>query len=328
MQADIRRIELAAQRAASLTRQLLIFARRDAAKPQDTDLDNVITEISELLSASVGESIQLRLDRATTPAVTRADRSHLEQVLLNLAVNARDAMPGGGTLTIATGAADLDEAYCAAHPDARPGHYVMLAVSDTGTGMSPQVAARIFEPFFTTKAAGRGTGLGLSTVYGIVARTGGSISVQSGKDAGTTFRVYLPAAAAPAPAAPASVGPAGGRRILVVDDEPAIAAIVSRILTENGYSVIEAHGGEEVMSMASSPDFDIDLLLTDSLQPQASGTDFAGRLSELKPGLRILHMTGDGTTQPTTEHGTEAAAVIAKPFTAQTLLEKVHAVLG
>jgi PAS domain S-box-containing protein len=329
MQADIRRIELAAQRAASLTRQLLIFARRDAAKPQDTDLDNVITEISELLSASVGESIQLRLDRATTPAVTRADRSHLEQVLLNLAVNARDAMPGGGTLTIATGAADLDEAHCAAHPDARPGHYVTLTVSDTGTGMSPQVAARIFEPFFTTKAAGRGTGLGLSTVYGIVARAGGSISVQSGKDAGTTFRVYLPAAAAaPAPAAPASVGPAGGQRILVADDEPAIAAIVSRILAENGYSVLEAHGGEEVMSIASSPGFDIDLLLTDSLQPRASGTDFAGRLSELRPGLRILHMTGDGTAQPTAEHGTEEVAVIAKPFTAQTLLEKVHAVLG
>ena len=327
MQADIRPIELAAQRAARLTRQLLIFAKRDSAQPQDTDLDKVIREISELLSASVGGSIELRFDQSMTPPVIKADRSHLEQVLLILAANARDAMPGGGTLTIATGAADLDETYCAAHPDAKPGRYAMLTVSDTGTGMSPQVAAHVFEPFFTTKPAGRGTGLGLSTVHVIVTRAGGSIDVQSEKDAGTTFRVYLPAAATPAPAAPASAGLAGGQRILVVDDEPAILAIVSRILTKNGYSVLEAHSGEEAVSVASSHNFDVDLLLTDSLLPHASDAGFAERLAQMKPGLRILRMTGDGTAQLTARHGMEEVAIITKPFTPQALLEKVHTVL-
>jgi PAS domain S-box-containing protein len=327
IQADIRPIELAAQRAARMPRQLLIFAKRDSGQPQDTDLDKVITEITQLLAASVGGSIELRFDQTVTPPVVKADRSHLEQVLLNLAVNARDAMPGGGTLTIATGTADLDETYCAAHQDAKPGHYVTLTVSDTGTGMSPEVAARIFEPFFTTKAAGRGTGLGLSTVYGIVTRAGGRVTVQSEQDAGTTFRVYLPAATS-APPAPASAGPAGGQRILVVDDEPAITTIVSRILTKNGYSVLEAHSGEEAMSMASSRDLGVDLLLTDSIPPQASGPGLAERLTEMKPGLRILHMTGDGTTQLAAEEGTDQVAVITKPFTPQTLLEKVHAILG
>jgi PAS domain S-box-containing protein len=329
MLADIRPIELAAQRAARLTRQLLIFAKRDSAQPQDTDLDNVIGEMTELLAASVGGSIELRFDQAITPPVVKADRSHLEQVLLNLATNARDAMPQGGTLTIATGAAELDEAYCAARQHATPGHYVTLTVSDTGTGMSPEVAARIFEPFFTTKDAGRGTGLGLSTVYGIVTRCGGSISVQSERDAGTTFRVYLPAAARPTPAtpaAPASADTAGGKRILVVDDEPTILSMVSRILAKDGYSVLEAHSGKEAMSMASSPDFAVDLLLTDSLLPHDAG--FAERFAELKPGLRILRMTGDGTAQLTAEHSTEEVAIITKPFTSQALLEKVHAVLS
>jgi two-component system cell cycle sensor histidine kinase/response regulator CckA len=262
-----------------------------------------------------------------TPQVIRADRSHLEQVLLNLAVNARDAMPGGGMLTIATDAADLDQAYCATHPDAKPGHYVMLTVSDTGTGMSPEVAARIFEPFFTTKPAGRGTGLGLSTVHGIVTRSGGSISVQSEQDTGTTFRIYLPAETS-GPAAPASAARACGQRILVVDDEPAILATVSRILTKNGYSVLEAHGGAEAISIASSQGFDIDLLLTDSLLPQSSDARFAEHLTRMKPGLRILHMTGDGTAQLTARYGPGEVGVVTKPFTAQTLLEKVQAALS
>jgi two-component system cell cycle sensor histidine kinase/response regulator CckA len=327
MQADIRGIEQAAQGAARLTRQLLIFARRDSSRPQYTDLDHIIAEISELLSASVGGNIELRFSRAVTPQVIRADRSHLEQVLLNLAANARDAMPGGGMLTIATDAADLDQAYCATHPDAKPGHYVMLTVSDTGTGMSPEVAARIFEPFFTTKPAGRGTGLGLSTVHGIVTRSGGSISVQSEQDTGTTFRIYLPAETS-GPAAPASAARACGQRILVVDDEPAILATVSRILTKNGYSVLEAHGGAEAISIASSQGFDIDLLLTDSLLPQSSDARFAEHLTRMKPGLRILHMTGDGTAQLTARYGPGEVGVVTKPFTAQTLLEKVQAALS
>jgi CheY-like chemotaxis protein len=263
----------------------------------------------------------------TLPTIT-ADRSHLEQVLLNLTVNARDAMPRGGTLTIGTAATELDQAYCCAHPEATPGHYVELAVSDTGTGMRPDVAARIFEPFFTTRAIGHGLGIGLSIVHGVVTQAGGSINVQSETGSGTVFRLYLPAAAPPAaaPAAPDDPGRLDLKSILVVDDEPAILELVSRILTKNGYSVLEAHSGEEALSVASTHDFD--LLLTDSLMPQMSGPELVERFAEIKPGLRVLHMSGYSVGQLNTVlTGHRSGAILDKPFTPQTLLEKVRAAL-
>jgi len=329
IQADIQQIELAAQRAARLTRQLLIFSKRSTAKPQDMNLNEVIDDVRQLLLSGLGPGIELRFDmEGALPAIT-ADRSHLEQVLLNLTVNARDAMPRGGTLTIGTAATELDQAYCRAHPGATPGHYVELAVSDTGTGMSPDVAARIFEPFFTTRAFGQGLGIGLSIAHGVVTQAGGSIDVQSEVGSGTVFRLYLPAAAVPAavtPAAPDGPGPLDLKWILVADDEPAVLDIVSRVLTKNGYSVLRAHSGEEALSVGSAHDFD--LLLTDSLMPQMSGPELVERFAEIKPGLRVLQMSGYSVGELNAELPRQSnGAILHKPFTPQTLLERVRAVL-
>jgi two-component system cell cycle sensor histidine kinase/response regulator CckA len=259
-----------------------------------------------------------------------ADRGQIGQVLLNLAVNARDAMPEGGALTIGTGLADLDAGYARLHPDVSPGRYVQLTVSDTGAGMSAEVAARIFEPFFTTKPLGHGTGLGLSTVHGIVTQAGGSVNVESAEDKGTTFRIYFPAVSADAPAVPLVPPPGAGEyetTILVVDDEPAVLAVTARILRKNGYATLEAGGHEKALSLAASQDFQ--LLLTDSVMPGMSGATLSERIAEFKPGVPVLHMSGynAGTLSPERIREGELAFV-QKPFTAQALLDKVRAVLG
>jgi PAS domain S-box-containing protein len=326
--ADVEQIQIAAERAARLTKQLLIFGRRETIQPETLDLNAIVADIHNLLSRSIGEHINLIVEPASNISAILADRGQIEQVLVNLAVNARDAMPRGGTLTIETNAAELDDGYTRLHPDISPGHYVELAVSDTGTGMSQDVAGHIFEPFFTTKPAGEGTGLGLATVYGIVVAAGGSMSVYSEEGIGTTFRLYFPATDTPASTAHAgAAAPRGqGQTILVVEDDPAVLEITSRILRHNGYVVREAATFEEAIAHAAAHDFQ--LLLTDSVMPEMSGRTLAERVEELKPGRAVLYMSGysPGVIGPQRilEHG---VALIQKPFNQRALLEKVHAVL-
>jgi K+-sensing histidine kinase KdpD len=281
--ADVEEIRAAAEWGARLTRQLLIVGRREAICPEILDLNAIVADIRDLLSRSIGEHVELAVRSAPLPMI-RADRGQIEQVLLNLAVNARDAMPTGGALTIVTRIADLDDGYIRLHPDANHGRHVELSVSDTGTGMAPGVAAHIFEPFFTTKPKGEGTGLGLATVYGIVTEAGGSISVYSEVGIGTTFRVLLPAAeelAAQANTPVAGYVEGRGETILVVEDEPAMMEVTARILRRHGYSVVEATTGPEAIALATESA--VRLLLTDSVMPQMSGRDLAERIRGLRP---------------------------------------------
>ena len=325
--ADAGHIQAATRRAGALTRQLLIFTEREVTQPEVLDLNVVIDEIRDLLSTSIGPHVDLRIDPAAHLPAIRADRGEVGQVLLNLAVNARDAIPDSGILTIGTSLSALDDDYARLHPGVSPGRYVELTVTDTGTGITAEVAARIFEPFFTTRPVGQGTGLGLSTVHAIVTQAGGSVTVEPGQGTGTTFRLYFPAidVAVGAPdAAP------GGRphqaTILVVDDEPAVLEVTGRILRKNGFTTLEAGTYEQALSLAASRDFQ--LLLTDTVMPGMTGATLAERITEMKPGMPVLHMSGysAGLLNPESIRDGELA-YIQKPFTAPALLEKVHAVL-
>ena len=277
VRADVEQIQAAAQRAARITRQLLIVGRRETAQPEALGLNAVVADTHDLLSGALGAGIELRVDAAADLPTIEADRGQVEQVLLNLAFNARDAMPQGGTLTIETSLAELDERHARLDPGVSPGRYVELAVSDTGTGMSEEVKAHIFEPFFTTRPVGQGTGLGLAIVYAVVTGAGGSISVVSEEGTGTTFRLLFPAAGAAAPATSAAAAPdvrGTGETILVVDDEPPVLELTSRILRQHGYATLEAGTFEEALSLAAS--CNLQLLLTDSVMPHMSGAG-AGR---------------------------------------------------
>jgi two-component system, cell cycle sensor histidine kinase and response regulator CckA len=330
VRADAGQILAAAQRAEALTRQLLIFSRREVTQPEALDLNLIVADIRSLLSTSLGARAELRVDpESHLPAIV-ADRGQVGQVLLNLTANARDAMPQGGTLTIGTSHAELGGEYARLHPGVVPGCYVQLTVSDTGTGMSAEVAARIFEPFFTTKPLGEGTGLGLSAVHGIVTQAGGSVTVDSEEGTGTTFRLYFPAIGAAAPATSAGAAPGVlGREgtILVVDDEPSVLEVTSRILRQNGYTTIEAGTYEEALSAASSQD--LQLLLTDCLMPGMSGATLAERIGELRPGVPVLYMSGYSAGMLSAERIRDGElAFVHKPFTAQALLDKVRAALS
>jgi two-component system, cell cycle sensor histidine kinase and response regulator CckA len=326
---DAEQIQAAARRAAELTRQLLTFARQEETQPEMLDLSAIITGLRDLVCTSIGAGIELRISPAADLGAVMADRGQMERVVLNLAVNARDAMPEGGTLTIATGVTELGGEYARLYPGARPGRYAELTVTDTGTGIPADVAARMFEPFYTTKGAGEGTGLGLSTVYGIVTRAGGTIGVDSAEGTGTTFRVYLPCTGAPAPAAPQHAAPGAGGKggtILIVDDEPAMLEVASRILRKNGYATLEAGTCQEALALASSADFQ--LLLTDSVMPGMSGPTLADRIAGVRPGLPVLHMSGNSAgvlSQDRIRDG--ELAFVQKPFSAHDLLEKVSAAL-
>jgi signal transduction histidine kinase len=331
--ADVEQIRAAAERAAQLTRQLLIFGRREKVKVEALDLNVVVADVRSLLARCIGEDVKLVVRPADSLPAVRADRGQIEQVLVNLAVNARDAMPDGGTLTIEPGAVELDEDYACRHPGVRPGHYVALSVSDTGTGMSPDVAARIFEPFFTTKPQGKGTGLGLATVYGIVAEAGGSLSVCSEQGAGTTFRAFFPAAegqatAAMTPAvAVASRDRGRGRTILVVEDEPAVLEVTARILRRSEYSVLTASTESQALSLAADHEFD--LLLTDLVMPQISGLELARHIRQLRPEAAVLFMSGYSQDALGPRGALDKGIVLVqKPFTAQALLESVDAVIA
>jgi PAS domain S-box-containing protein len=329
--ADVSEIRQAAARAAQLTRQLLAFSRKQVLQPRALDLNGVVTGIEKMLTRLLGETISVRTKLSPSLGTVRADPGQLEQVLMNLAVNAGDAMPHGGELTIETSEVELDEEYAREHVDAVPGRYVMLAVHDAGVGMEPATQARLFEPFFTTKGPGKGTGLGLSTVYGIVKQSGGHIWVYSEIGQGTTFKVYLPRIDAPAdimPRSPQEAAKRGTETILVVEDADLLRALARRVLEGFGYTVLTAHGGQEALAMAEAHPGPVHLLLTDVVMPEMGGAELAKRLAARRAEILVLYMSGY-TDDAIVRQGVldEGVAFIQKPFTAESLVRRVREVL-
>jgi PAS domain S-box-containing protein len=328
---DICGIQKAGMHAAGLTRQLLAFSRKQIIEPTLLDVNVVVTELRAMLGRLIGEDVKVVLSLRSALALVKADRGQLEQIILNLAVNARDAMPGGGTLTIETANVDLDEHYPKTHLAAKPGPYVALIISDTGTGMTPQVQARLFEPFFTTKEVGKGTGLGLATVHGIVMRSGGSVNVYSEVGKGTSFKVYFPCADAgekirevPPPVARRH---AGAETVLIVEDAEGLRALAKRLLERQGYTVLVAAQADEATQLFDrNPS--IDVLLTDVVMPGSSGPELSKRLVERRPSLRVIYMSGY-TEEAIVQHGVvnPGIAFLHKPFTSETLGAKIREVL-
>jgi two-component system cell cycle sensor histidine kinase/response regulator CckA len=328
---DLRHVRSAADRAINLTRQLLTFTRGDTIQPQDVDLNAGLAEVHAMLGRTIGEHINLIMVPSEAPIMVHADPGQLQQILLNLAINARDAMPDGGTLVLEANTATLDGGELDMQPPMPAGTYARLLVSDTGEGMTADVAAHIFEPFYTTKPRGKGTGLGLSTVYGIVAEAGGSINVYSEPGVGTTFRIYLPIATASGAAVPALLRqdappPGAGRTILVVEDEPALARVVTRILANGGYHVLTATGGRQALNLFRQ--HACDALLTDVIMPEMSGRRLAEIIHEADPALPVLYMSGYSNGLLGSTHVLDGdIAFIEKPFTAHDLLHKIAEVL-
>jgi len=329
---DLDEIRKAAKRAADLTRQLLAFSRQQVLAPQVLDVNALLTNLEKLLRRLIGEHIELRTALAPNVGAVQADPGQLEQVIVNLAVNARDAMPQGGQLTIETANAELDEAYAAEHFPARPGSYVLLAVTDTGTGMDAQTKSHIFEPFFTTKEKGKGTGLGLATVYGIVKQSDGYIWVYSEPGHGTSFKIYLPRVAeAPGPARPGfelSASVRGSETVFVVEDDEMVRALIRRMLETRGYTVLLAPHGDEALQLLERHPGRVDLLMTDVVMPGMSGRDLADRVAERRPGIKVLYLSGY-TDDAIVRHGVlePGIAFLQKPFSADALARKVREVL-
>jgi PAS domain S-box-containing protein len=329
---EVEEIRKAAVRAADLTRQLLAFSRQQVIAPTVLNPNDVVANLDKLLRRLLGEDVELRAVLASDLQTVKADPSQLEQVLLNLAVNARDAMPNGGKLTIETQNVELDQEYARGHLSAQPGPYVMLAVSDTGVGMDAATQARIFEPFFTTKEKGKGTGLGLATVYGIVKQSGGWIWVYSEPGHGTTFKVYLPRVGeAAAPAAPSLTPPAslrGSETILVVEDDEMIRNLVQKVLRANGYTVLVAANGGDAERVSGQHEGPIHLLMTDVVLPGLNGREVARRVVAARAGIRVLYLSGY-TDDAIVHHGVLESGVefLQKPFTPAVLGRKVREVL-
>ena len=328
---DLDEIHAAAGRGAGLTRQLLAFARRDVIRPRVLSINDLVTEINQLLHRTLGEHIQLTTNLAGDLSPVLADPGQIEQILVNLAVNARDAMPTGGTLTIETATTDVDEAYAAPRQDLRPGRYTSIKVSDTGTGIPPDIISRVFEPFFTTKPQGQGTGLGLATAYGIATQAGGTIRIYSEPGLGTTIIVLLPITEnTPSGEQPPAPEPeqGGGRVILIVEDEPVLRQVTRRILDRNGYRTLTAATGPEAIDLLTSHDSDIALLLTDVVMPQMMGNEVAEHAHARQPGLPVLYMSGY-TRGVLSTQGILGPDVnlIGKPFTAKELLTKLSDIL-
>src|SRR2546421_3075940 len=330
---DLEDIRKAAKRAADLTRQLLAFSRQQVLAPQVLDVNELVANMEKLLRRLIGEDVELRTALASGLGAVKADPGQLEQVIVNLAVNARDAMPQGGRLTIETGNVELDQAYAEQHFPAQPGPYVLLAVSDTGTGMDAATLSRIFEPFFTTKEKGKGTGLGLATVYGVVKQSGGYIWVYSEPGQGTSFKVYLPRVAeAPEPARPdvAAAAPLrGSETVLLVEDDEMVRNLTRRMLAGRGYTVLTASRGEDAMGVVERHAGSIDLLVTDVVMPGMSGRALAQRLLAMRPGLKVLYLSGY-TDDAIVHHGMlePGVAFLQKPFSADVLARKVREVLA
>jgi signal transduction histidine kinase len=327
-----REISGASERAASLIHQLLAFGRRQIMVPRVLDPSGVIADLAPLIRRTVGEHIEFRTIAPSAELRVRVDPTQLEQVLINLVANARDAMPSGGQLTIEVGAVELDEGYATSHPEVVPGPHVMIAISDTGAGMADEVRERVFEPFFTTRGEGGGTGLGLATVYGIVKQSGGSINVYSEVGRGTVFKVYLPQVTEPlevvARPAEARGDLTGTETILLAEDDAALRAFGVITLTRAGYTVIEADGGAAALVQATRHEGTIDLLVTDVVMHGMSGHDLATELQGRQPALRVLYVSGYAENT-IVHHGVLDAdvAFLAKPFTPTALLRKVREVL-
>ncbi|MBI4483969.1 MAG: response regulator [Acidobacteria bacterium] len=325
-------IRKAGHRAASLTHQLLAFSRQQILEPKVLDLNAIVVEMEKMLRRLIGEDIELACALAPDLGRVKADSGQIEQVIMNLAVNARDAMPQGGKLTIETANVELDEAYARNHVAVRPGAYVLLAVSDTGCGMDKEVQSHLFEPFFTTKEPGEGTGLGLSTVYGIVKQSGGNIWVYSEPGHGATFKIYLPAVeevvavASPEGARPLAMG--GSETILLAEDDEPVRNLARQILEMHGYTVLEAQNGREALEICKRHEGPIHLMVTDVVMPQMSGRDLADRAAQLRPGIKLLYLSGY-TGKAIVQHGVlePGVAFLQKPFTPDALARKVREVL-
>jgi PAS domain S-box-containing protein len=326
-------VRRAGERAAALTRQLLAFSRKQALVPEVLDLGGVVRGLSAMVERLIGEDITVRVVVSAGLGRVKADRGQMEQVIMNLAVNARDAMPKGGSLTFELQNVELDDSYATTHAEVKPGPYVLLAISDTGTGMDAETQERIFEPFFTTKETGKGTGLGLATVHGIVHQSGGAIGVYSEPGRGTTFKVYLPRFAGDAAATRPVSGvrpalPTGSETVLVVEDEAAIRQLTNLILQKAGYTVLVAESPAAAERMAGSHPGQIHLMLTDVVMPGMRGPELAERLLRLRPDLRVLYMSGY-TDDAIAHHGFLNAGTefLQKPFTPLRLMQKIREVL-
>ena len=329
---DLEQISRAGERAASLTRQLLAFARREVVQPQVLDLDTVVTAVEEMLRRTLGEHVELTISLAGGLHPVLADPGRLEQVLVNLAVNARDAMPGGGTLTIDTSNITVDADSIAGGSESPLGQQVRLRVSDTGTGMPPEVVAHAFEPFFTTKADDGGTGLGLATVYGILTQADGHIRIYSEPGGGTTFSITLPAttlAASPAASEVTYQRTPSGETVLVVEDEAALREVTRRILARNGYQVITAASGPEALEIARNYQGEIHLLVTDVVMPHMLGKEVAEQVLLIKPETEVLYMSGYARPVLASQGRLEpGVALVEKPFSEADLLAKAGQVLN
>jgi CheY-like chemotaxis protein len=331
IQADLEEIRKSAERAATLTKQLLTFARKEVVEPQVVDIDELVAGLANLISRLLGVDIELAIHRTDVIGMVRLDPSQFEQVLINLSVNARDAMPKGGKLTIATQNKVLAEGYQTHGSALRPGSYVVLSVQDTGCGMSKETQAQAFDPFFTTKAKGKGTGLGLSTCYGIITGNNGHIWVYSELGVGTTFRIYFPRvdeaalSQTPLDRAPA---PGHGETILVVDDEDSIRSLAVATLTTNGYRVLEAASGREALNLAANYKDRIDLLITDMIMPGMTGRELSEVFAIVRADLKVLFMSGY-TDDAILHQGalTRAFSFLQKPFSVNQLSQKVREVL-
>ncbi|HEX6273578.1 MAG TPA: response regulator [Polyangiaceae bacterium] len=325
---DLGQLLAASQRAAQLTKQLLAFSRRQIFQPKVLDLNEVVANVEKMLKRVIGEDIDLKTVLSPHAGSVRADPGQIEQVIVNLTVNARDAMPNGGKLTIETTGIVLDEECVDANTRIQPGQYVVLAVSDTGTGMDADTQRHIFEPFFTTKEPGKGTGLGLATVYGIVQQFGGHVLLYSEVGHGTTFKIYLPRIEGKESLSPArrTVSPGlASATILLVEDDDAVRQVTARMLKARGYTVYEARGADEARSLCGEHGAELDLLLTDIVMPQTSGPKLAEELVARLPRLRVLYMSGYSGAA-VARHGAiaEGVSYLEKPFTASSLTAKVR----
>jgi signal transduction histidine kinase len=328
---ELESIHKAAKKAASLTQQILAFSRKQVLEMRSVDINEIVTEFHKMLHRLIGDNIDLRMCLASSLSPAKADRSQIEQILLNLVINARDAMPDGGSIVIETDNVFLDEDYSEKHTEVTPGFYVMVAVSDSGTGMNDETRRRIFEPFFTTKELGKGTGLGLATVHGIVKQHGGHIWIYSERDKGTIFKIYLPQAdesVQPEAETPNNAQPVGTETVLVVEDEEWVRGLVCRTLDSYGYRVLEAENPEKGLQVVSAYSGDIDLLLTDVIMPGMNGGELGNRVRALCPGIKVLYMSGY-TENVIVRDGAliGGANYLQKPFSIRGLTQKVRAVL-
>jgi len=321
----------AADRAAALTNQLLAFSRRQISQPRVFDVNLALSQTEKMLRRLIGEDVELKLHLSPGVGNIKADPGHLEQAVFNLAINARDALPKGGRITIETAAATLDDTYAETHAGVEPGEYVMIAVSDNGHGMDAETRRRVFEPFFTTKETGKGTGLGLATVYGIIKQAGGDIWVYSEIGRGTTFKLYFPKVAEPASGLrdAGAAAPRGAETILVVEDEPGVRELTTTMLKLLGYHVLAADSGAEALQIAKLHAGQIALAVTDVVMPNMSGAQLAAELRRTQPEIKIVFISGY-TENAISQDGVldEDVAFLGKPFSRESLARKMREVLG